>query len=210
VENGPLIIFLIVLRSNSQSGGYNGHHGHNGSRGGYGQSRSYSEGGYSSHNGYHGSSNYGHSYSQGYGQNYSQGYGQGYGQNQRFGKYDNSWRQSRSDAPPPPHWDAAKTASLPSVRKDLFQSSSAYQRRTSEEADSLRRQLDIMVVKESGGCPAPLEDFSDVHFPEVIKKFFSTNRFKRPTAIQAQGWPVALSGKDLVRTHCQWYRSCSS
>lgn len=46
--------------------------------------------------------------------------------------------------------------------------------------------------------PRPLRDIHNSEFPDYIKKFLDTQGFTKPTVIQAQGWPIALSGKNFV------------
>ena len=53
---------------------------------------------------------------------------------------------------------------------------------------------DISVKGNS--IPAPIQAFSDHEFPERVQNLLQ--EFEAPTAIQAQGWSVALSGKDLI------------
>ena len=53
-----------------------------------------------------------------------------------------------------------------------------------------------MTVSEN--CPNPILSFNEVSFPPAIKDVIRSNGFKEPTPIQSQGWPVALSGRDLI------------
>ena len=53
-----------------------------------------------------------------------------------------------------------------------------------------------MIVSEL--CPNPILSFNEVSFPHAIKDVIRNNGFKEPTPIQAQGWSVALSGRDLI------------
>lgn len=41
-------------------------------------------------------------------------------------------------------------------------------------------------------------DFTHCNFPAAVLDQFQRNSFARPTAIQSQGWPIALSGSDVV------------
>ena len=47
-------------------------------------------------------------------------------------------------------------------------------------------------------APAPFANFDDGGFPPFAMKFLRDENFVRPTAIQAQGWPVALTGLNMV------------
>ncbi|GIL49348.1 hypothetical protein Vafri_5723 [Volvox africanus] len=59
-----------------------------------------------------------------------------------------------------------------------------------------RRQHDISV--QGDHVPDPLQTFESVGFPADILDEIRRAGFKAPTPIQAQAWPIALSGRDLV------------
>ena len=46
--------------------------------------------------------------------------------------------------------------------------------------------------------PSPIMTFSDYQFPEYIMTETKAQKFTTPTPIQAQGWPIALSGRNLI------------
>lgn len=64
------------------------------------------------------------------------------------------------------------------------------------EVDDIRKKLDVSVVGQD--IPRPIEKFSQIEFPEEVERKISSAGFSAPTAIQCQGWPVALSGRDCV------------
>lgn len=47
-------------------------------------------------------------------------------------------------------------------------------------------------------CPNPICEFQEAGFNQAIMNLVHKNGFSKPTPIQAQGWPIALSGVDLV------------
>ncbi len=47
-------------------------------------------------------------------------------------------------------------------------------------------------------CPNPILQFEEVSFPNAIKQVIFQNGFEEPTPIQAQGWPIALQGRDMI------------
>ncbi|KAG2443150.1 hypothetical protein HYH02_009561 [Chlamydomonas schloesseri] len=53
---------------------------------------------------------------------------------------------------------------------------------------------------EGGGASAlePFQSFEDAGFPAGVMNVLRTSRYGAPSAIQAQAWPIALSGRDLV------------
>jgi len=59
-----------------------------------------------------------------------------------------------------------------------------------------RARHDITVA--GGGVPRPVTTFAESPFPEYVLTEVHKAGFKDPTAIQAQGWPMALSGRDMI------------
>jgi ATP-dependent RNA helicase DDX5/DBP2 len=47
-------------------------------------------------------------------------------------------------------------------------------------------------------CPKPVRSFEEASFPEYVLDEVNFAGFKEPTAIQVQGWPIALGGRDMV------------
>ena len=46
--------------------------------------------------------------------------------------------------------------------------------------------------------PRPVETFDEAGFPQYVLTEVKAQGFDRPTSIQSQGWPMALSGRDVV------------
>ena len=46
--------------------------------------------------------------------------------------------------------------------------------------------------------PKPVQRFEEANFPDYIYNTILRQGFQEPTPIQAQGWPMALSGRDVV------------
>jgi len=60
----------------------------------------------------------------------------------------------------------------------------------------MRKTLDLTV---SGmDVPKPVLSFEQACFPKYILKEVEHVGFEKPTAIQSQGWPMAMSGKDVI------------
>jgi len=66
------------------------------------------------------------------------------------------------------------------------------------EADEFRRQNDITIIHNAENCPAPISGFDQVNFPEGVDAFLRGAGFEGPMPIQAQGWPIAMTGRDLI------------
>lgn len=48
------------------------------------------------------------------------------------------------------------------------------------------------------GCPDPIFDLKSCGFPTHVLNAFKKRGFTKPTSIQSQGWPLAMSGKDMI------------
>ncbi|XP_024517597.1 DEAD-box ATP-dependent RNA helicase 20 [Selaginella moellendorffii] len=67
---------------------------------------------------------------------------------------------------------------------------------TDDEVVDFRRRKDITV--QGRNVPKPVRSFAEASFPDYVLQEVLKAGFKEPTAIQAQGWPMALKGRDLV------------
>ena len=63
-------------------------------------------------------------------------------------------------------------------------------------------QLQITGNAESGSgqyvCPAPMVSFASTPFAQPIRKALDAAGFPNPTPTQAQVWPIALQGRDVI------------
>ena len=59
------------------------------------------------------------------------------------------------------------------------------------------RKSKLMFVK-GHNVPKPVQTFQEASFPDYVLSTLSRQGFVEPTPIQAQGWPMALSGRDFV------------
>ncbi|RYP08254.1 hypothetical protein DL764_001988 [Monosporascus ibericus] len=154
----------------SQGGGgrYGGSGGYGGGRDGYGGG-----GGYGSrdggYNGYGGGASYG-------------GGGQGGDRMSNLG----AGLQKQN-------WDLS---SMPKFEKSFYKEDEAVARRSQTEVDRFRRDHQITVAGRD--VPKPVETFDEAGFPRYVMDEVKAQGFPAPTAIQSQGWPMALSGRDVV------------
>lgn len=65
-----------------------------------------------------------------------------------------------------------------------------------EEVAKWRAEHEITVV--GSNIPKPVTSFEHSPFPEYVLAAVKQAGFKAPTPIQAQGWPMAMSGRDMV------------
>lgn len=68
--------------------------------------------------------------------------------------------------------------------------------RSREEVDRFREAAEITVKGDD--VPNPIQYFEEGNFPSYVMEGIRRQGYAQPTAIQAQGWPIALGGKDLV------------
>jgi ATP-dependent RNA helicase DDX41 len=62
--------------------------------------------------------------------------------------------------------------------------------------DLIRQKWHILVEGEN--LPPPIKTFKEMKFPQPILEALKEKNIRRPTPIQMQGLPVALSGRDMV------------
>jgi len=87
--------------------------------------------------------------------------------------------------------------SLIKFEKDFYQEHPAVTALSPDEAERVRKSKSITVVHGSS-IPKPVRTFEEASFPEYVLEEVSRAGFKEPTPIQVQGWPIALSGRDMV------------
>lgn len=109
------------------------------------------------------------------------GYGGGYDQND-FG--NNLAKQE---------WDLD---SLPKFEKNFYQEHEDVAKRTQSEVEAFRKTHTMVVHGQD--VPKPVETFDEAGFPSYVLKEIKAQGFPNPTAIQSQGWPMALSGRDVI------------
>uniref|UniRef100_A0A8C7ZMP6 RNA helicase n=1 Tax=Oryzias sinensis TaxID=183150 RepID=A0A8C7ZMP6_9TELE len=85
---------------------------------------------------------------------------------------------------------------LPKFEKNFYTEHPEVQRVSQFEVEEFRRKKEITI--RGSGCPKPVTAFHQAHFPQYVMDVLMQQNFKEPTAIQSQGFPVALSGKDMV------------
>ena len=62
--------------------------------------------------------------------------------------------------------------------------------------DDIRKKWHIDV--DGADLPPPIKAFKDMRFPPVVCEALRAKGILRPTPIQVQGLPVALSGRDMI------------
>ncbi|CAB3259743.1 unnamed protein product [Arctia plantaginis] len=82
---------------------------------------------------------------------------------------------------------------IPTIQLGKFYSTKTAQRLDSDE---YRNEHNITVIGDD--VPDPYTEIDTCGFPVYIKNFLNEQGFSKPTVIQSQGWPIALSGKNFV------------
>ncbi|KAL7066920.1 DEAD/DEAH box helicase family protein [Cryptosporidium serpentis] len=66
-----------------------------------------------------------------------------------------------------------------------------------DEANEIRKSKRITLIA-GNNVPKPITSFDESSFPDFLVDALYRAGFTEPTAIQVQGWPVALSGRDMI------------
>ncbi|KGO41467.1 Helicase, C-terminal [Penicillium expansum] len=173
----------------SYGGGY--------SRGGGGGGDSYrsrgGEGGYS--NGGSGGGGYGGGRGGGSGGGYSGGggYGGGGGGGYGGGAAGGDRMNNLGAGLKTQDWDIN---TMPKFEKSFYKEHPDVTARSEEDVQAFRKSKEMAI--QGTDVPRPVETFDEAGFPAYVLSEVKAQGFDAPTAIQSQGWPMALSGRDVV------------
>ncbi|XP_075689681.1 putative ATP-dependent RNA helicase DDX17 isoform X1 [Rhinoderma darwinii] len=106
----------------------------------------------------------------------------------RFPKFGNPGERLRKK-----RWDLNE---LPKFEKNFYAEHLEVARMAMHEVEELRRKKEITV--RGINYPKPVYSFLQANFPQYVIDVLIDQRFKEPTPIQCQGFPLALSGRDMV------------
>ncbi|XP_037112147.1 probable ATP-dependent RNA helicase DDX5 isoform X1 [Syngnathus acus] len=115
----------------------------------------------------------------------SRGGGGGGGGGPKFGNPGDRLRKK--------HWNLDE---LPKFEKNFYQEHPDVSRRPLQEVENYRMTKTITV--KGRNCPNPIVNFHEASFPTYVMDVINKQNWTDPTPIQAQGWPLALSGNDMV------------
>jgi len=85
---------------------------------------------------------------------------------------------------------------LSKFQKNFYREAASISAQTDDEVMRWRTEHDIVVMGHS--VPRPIRTFLEAGFPGYILTEIERAGFTAPTAIQAQGWPMAMSGRDVI------------
>ncbi|XP_070142393.1 ATP-dependent RNA helicase p62 isoform X2 [Drosophila kikkawai] len=86
-------------------------------------------------------------------------------------------------------------SNLAPFKKNFYQEHPNVAARSPYEVQRYRDEHEITV---RGQAQNPIQDFSEVYLPDYVMKEIRRQGYKEPTPIQAQGWPIAMSGSNFV------------
>lgn len=134
---------------------------------------------------------YNSGYSNGHSNGYSNGYdsygggGGGYGGGDRMSQLGANLKTQT--------WDLE---TLPKFEKSFYKEDPAVTARSEHEVAEFRKLKEMTV--QGKAVPRPVQSFDEAGFPNYVMNEVKAQGFEAPTAIQSQGWPMALSGRDVV------------
>lgn len=92
-----------------------------------------------------------------------------------------------------PDWANEK---LMDFEKNFYMEHPEVTSRSDTEIEAYRRKHEMNCFGTK--IPRPVFTFAEASFPSYVLKEVETLGFSSPTPIQSQGWPMALSGRDVV------------
>lgn len=157
-----------------------------GGNGGYRVERGGDRGGYKADNGFSGGRGGFRGGRGGRGGSFGgdRGFGGGFGGDRMGNLGDNLVKQE---------WDLE---SLPRFEKNFYVEHEIVRNRSDQEVDAFRKTHDMTC--NGTDIPKPIEEFDEAGFPSYVLDEVKAQGFAKPTAIQCQGWPMALSGRDMI------------
>jgi ATP-dependent RNA helicase DDX5/DBP2 len=93
---------------------------------------------------------------------------------------------------PEQKWDTG----VVQVVKDFYVEHPAVTAMSDQDVLETRKSMDVEVSGRD--VPKPIRSFEEGSFPEYIMQSVRAQGYTKPTAIQSQGWPCALSGRDVI------------
>ncbi|XP_011311045.1 ATP-dependent RNA helicase p62-like isoform X2 [Fopius arisanus] len=118
------------------------------------------------------------------------------GSSNRFGNRGGSMKTGNGGAGGnlrKPNWDYEN---LKPFKKEFYVPHANVANRHPREVETYRGEKQITLKGEK--IPNPIQYFEEGNFPDYVMQGIRKQGFSEPTAIQAQGWPIAMSGRNMV------------
>lgn len=117
---------------------------------------------------------------------------------QQSADFNNRKQQSKKAKHPgdslvKPMWDLGN---LEPIQKNFYKPHADVESRSEDDVDGFRSTKEITV--SGNNVPRPNQVFDEGNFPDHVMNTIKEQGWLEPTGIQAQGWPIALSGRDMV------------
>lgn len=97
------------------------------------------------------------------------------------------------------NWNQDMYKSLPEFVKDFYMEHPDVQNRSDADVQAFRAKREITISSEGGKpAPKPCQTFDEASFPDYVLSCIKQQGYAAPTPIQAQSWPIALSGRDVI------------
>jgi hypothetical protein len=90
-------------------------------------------------------------------------------------------------------WDLSKLAVF---EKNFYMEHPHVTAMGEQEVVNLRKASDMTCIGDN--IPKPVRTFEEASFPVYVLDEIKKLGFEKPTGIQMQGWPMALSGRDMI------------
>jgi ATP-dependent RNA helicase DDX5/DBP2 len=84
----------------------------------------------------------------------------------------------------------------PPFRKNFYNPPA--QPKTKDENERILSKFEITTSGRDANSYQPIENFSDIGFPEYINSELQRQGFTHPTGIQAAAFPIAMSGRNII------------
>ncbi|CAE1322455.1 DDX5 [Acanthosepion pharaonis] len=92
-----------------------------------------------------------------------------------------------------PRWDLSR---LPKFEKNFYREHISVTNRSMDEIQDFLNEHDITI--RGRNTPKAIFSFEEAGYPDYVMDGISKCGFSDPTPIQSVGWPIALSGRDIV------------
>lgn len=94
-----------------------------------------------------------------------------------------------------PNWDE-ELPNLPVFEKNFYQEHPDVAQMSESEVIEFRKENEMTISGHD--VPKPIRSFDEAGFPSYVLDEVKQEGFAKPTGIQCQGWPMALSGRDMI------------
>lgn len=132
----------------------------------------------------------------GHGGNNHHGGSASYSRGGFLGSRNNGSRGGNEGSYQPAPTPVSNWSEMPEIKKDFYNECAEIAAMSEAEANAFR--VEYQMVMQGENIPKPVKTFQQVGFPAAIERKVAEQKFDKPTPIQAQGWPMALSGRNMV------------